>query len=85
MLPVESVLDEILLRVQVVQDLIRVAGVAGSKDHNFILILQTPQQLHRTWPNVDACLRLLSSRKLNRDFEIVLELDALVAVDEGLI
>ena len=85
MLPVQAVLDQLLLGVQVVQDLIRIAGVARSEDHHFIPILQALQQLNRARPNIYACLRLLACWELNCDLQIVLQLHALIAMDEGLI
>ena len=84
-LPVKAVLDELPLWVQVVQDLVGIAGVACSEDHDFVPVLQALQQLDRARPNINACLRLLACRELNRDLQIVLQLHALIAVDERLV
>ena len=59
--------------------------MAGSEDHDFIIVLQALEQLDRARPNIYACLRLLACRELNRDLQIVLQLHALIAMDEGLV
>lgn len=85
MLTIEAVLNEISFRIQIVENLIRVARVACCKDHHLIFTLQTFQQFNCSWPNINACFSLLSSGKFNRNFEVMFMRYALIAVYECLI
>lgn len=85
MLPIETVMDEIPLGVEIVQYLVGIAGLAGGEDDDLILPFQKLQQLYGPWPDVDPCLCSLSVGKLDGYLDIMGQGCALVAVDQGLV
>ena len=85
MLPVQPMMDQLPLGVQVVQNLVGVATVTGCENDDFELALEKVENLKGPGSDVDPSLSQLPSWKFNGYFDVVRHRSTLVAVDEGLI
>ena len=86
MLAIEAILEELVLRIDVVEDGIGVYLVRGGEDYNLERLVRLLQALHEVWPQVDArAYRLLAWEVDLEDHVRVLRLNVVNAVNEGLI
>lgn len=75
----------LILRIQVVQDDISVAGVTGGKDDDFEVFAQILEDLLGVGSDVDSCLYDFSGGEGDRQFDIVGWSQSIIAVDQCLI
>ena len=67
---VESVLDQVALRVEIVQHHISVRLMTGSEDDNLEELVRCSETLDRVGPNVDTSIHRLPTRKRHRQDDI---------------
>ena len=67
---VESVLDQVALRVEIVQHHISVRLMTGSEDDNLEELVRCSETLDRVGPNVDSSIHRLPTRKGHRQDDI---------------
>jgi hypothetical protein len=85
-LAVESVVDELLLWVEIVQNNVRVALVTGSEHDHLEVLVNGLQALKRSWSNVNPSVYNFSRRERYRKHDIWIgSLDIIAAVDKGLV
>ena len=85
MASVESVGNEFLLWVEMVEHDVRVTLMAGCKDDNLAELCQFLQESDSVWPDVDPCINFLSSRELDFETDIVRGIYTFIAMNKGLI
>ena len=81
----ETMVDVLVLRVQVVENNVGIAGVTGSEDDYLEVSAQVAKDFLDVRTDVDACLDDFPCREGNRQLDIVWRCEGVVAVDEGLI
>ena len=77
--------DVLVIRIKVVQNHTRIARVACRKHDNLEFFSQILEDLPAIWPNVYARFDNLACWKLNRKFDVVFDVQILIAVDQSLI
>lgn len=81
----ESVLDVLVVGIEVVEDHVGIAGVAGSEDNHLKVFAQVFENILSVGTDVDTCLYNFSSWEGNRQLDIVGRGQGVVAVDESLV
>lgn len=84
-LSVQSVLDQFVLWVQVVEDHIGVAGVTGCEDNDFEIGSQSLEHFNSMWANIDPSLNDLPCREGDGQRDIMWRRSCFVAMDKCLI
>lgn len=85
MLSVQAVLDVLVFGVEVVQDDVGVAGVAGCEDDYLEVTGEVLEELEGVGADVDAGLDDLAGGEGYGQFDVVGDAGVLVAVDQGLV
>ena len=85
MLPVESMLEEFVLRVKVVEDNVSVTGFTGSVDDELKLLSEAFEEGEGVWADVDSGLGWGLVFGFDGEDDVTLGVGDLGAVDEGLV